>query len=75
MLEALGRRIEILLKGEAIHCYVENNKLLASFDTRNGLEIEVLTPFEIKLLEQGKYTDDDVKRKALELKQIANFTL
>lgn len=75
MLEELRRKIEMLLNDEAIHCYIENNKLLASFDTRNGLVVEVLTPFEMRLLEQGKYTDDDIKQKVLELKQIARFTL
>ena len=72
-LEELGTKLELADDEEIIYCFVDNDKLIATFTTREGLEIEVLTPQERRLLEQGQFTEEDFTRKLFELKQIANF--
>ena len=72
-LDELGTKLELADNEEVIYCYVDNNKLIATFTTREGLEVEVLTPQERKLLDQGQFTEEDFTRKLFELKQIANF--
>lgn len=71
-LEELGTAIELADDEEIIYCFVDNGKLIATFTTREGLEVEVLTPYEASLLEKGQLTEDDIVRKMFELKQIAN---
>ena len=72
-LEDVAMKIELLDDEEIIYCYVEDNKIIASFTTREGVIVEALTPYEIKQVEQGLFTEDDIVRKVFELKQIANF--
>ena len=72
-LEELGTKLELADDEEIIYCFVDNDKLIATFTTREGIEIEVLTPQERRLLEQGQFTEEDFTRKLFELKQIANF--
>ena len=72
-LDELGTKLELADDEEIIYCYVDNDKLIATFTTREGLEVEVLTPQEQKLLDQGQFTEEDFTRKLFELKQIANF--
>lgn len=72
-LDELGTKLELADDEEIIYCYVDNDKLIATFTTREGLEVEVLTPQERKLLDQGQFTEEDFTRKLFELKQIANF--
>ena len=74
-LEELGTQLELLDDEEIIYCYTEEDKLFTSFSTREGVIVEVLTPFERKLVKEGKYTDDDIARKEEELKQIAHFNV
>lgn len=72
-LEELGTKLELADDEEVIYCYVDNDKLYASFTTREDVLIEVLTPYERKLLNEGQFTEEDFTRKLFELKQIANF--
>ena len=72
-LEELGTQLELMDDEEVIYCYTENKKLFASFTTREGVIVEVLTPLERKLLANGELTESDIERKLFELKQIANF--
>lgn len=69
-LEELGTKLELMDDEEIIYCFVDNDKLIATFTTREGLEVEVLTPYERKLLEKGELTQNDIERKFFELKQI-----
>lgn len=71
-LEELGKVIEMEDYEEIIYCFVDNERLIATFTTRKDLEVEVLTPYEKQLLEQGQFTQDDIIRKVFELKTIAN---
>lgn len=73
MLEELGTKLELADDEEIIYCYVENDRLYASFSTREGVIVEVLTPYERKVLDQGQFTEEDFTRKLFELKQIAHF--
>ena len=43
------------------------------WEKKFDITVNVLTPYEKRLLEQGKYTEEDITRKYFELKQIANF--
>lgn len=72
-LEELGTKLELADDEEVIYCYVDNDILYASFSTREDVLVEVLTPYERKLLNEGQFTEDDFTRKLFELKQIANF--
>lgn len=72
-LEELAKKLELMDDEEVIYCYVEGNNIVASFSTREDITVNVLTPYEKRLLEQGKYTEEDITRKYFELKQIANF--
>ena len=72
-LEQLGTKLELADDEEIIYCFVDNDKLIATFTTRKGLEVEVLTPQERKLFDRGQFTEEDFTRKLFELKQIANF--
>ena len=72
-LQDVATKIELLDDEEVIYCYVEDNKIIASFTTREGVIVEALTPLEIKQVEQGQFTEEDIVRKVFELKQIANF--
>ena len=69
-LEELGTKLELMDDEEIIYCFVDNDKLIATFTTREGLEVEVLTPYERKLLDKGELTQNDIERKFFELKQI-----
>ena len=71
-LDELGKVIEMEDYEEVIYCFVDNEKLIATFTTRKDLEVEVLTPYENKLFKQGQFTQDDIIRKVFELKTIAN---
>lgn len=73
-LEELGTIIEMADDEEIIYCYVDEGRLIATFTTREGLEVEVLTPYERKLLEKGELTQNDIERKIFELKQIGGAT-
>lgn len=73
MLEELAKKLELMDDEEIIYCYVEGDNIVASFTTREDITVNVLTPYEKRLLEQGKYTEEDITRKYFELKQIANF--
>lgn len=72
-LEELAKELELMDDEEVIYCYVESDNIIASFITREDITVNVLTPYEKRLLEQGKYTEEDITRKYFELKQIANF--
>lgn len=72
-LDELGTKLELADDEEIIYCYVDNDKLYASFTTRENVLVEVLTPYERKLFDEGQFTEDDFTRKLFELKQIANF--
>ena len=72
-LEELAMKLELADDEENIYCYVDNDKLYASFNTRENVLIEVLTPQERRLFNQGQFTEEDFTRKLFELKQIANF--
>lgn len=72
-LDELAKQLELMDDEEIIYCYVENDNIVASFTTREDITVNVLTPYEKRLLEQGKYTEEDITRKYFELKQIANF--
>lgn len=69
-LDELGMKLEMMDLEEILYCFVDNDKLIATFSNREGLEIEVLTPYERQLLEKGKFTQNDIERKFFELKQI-----
>ena len=69
-LDELGTKLELMDDEEIIYCFVDNDKLIATFTTRKGLEVEVLTPYERKLLDKGELTQNDIERKFFELKQI-----
>ena len=69
-LDELGTKLELMDDEEIIYCFVDNDKLIATFTTREGLEVEVLTPYERKLLDKGELTQNDIERKFFELKQI-----
>ena len=71
-LEELGTAIEMADDEEIIYCFVDEGRLIATFTTRKDVEVEVLTPYEMRLLEQGQLTQDDIIRKMFELKTIAN---
>lgn len=72
-LEELAKELELMDEEEVIYCYVEGDNIIASFTTREDITVNVLTPYEKRLLEQGKFTKEDITRKYFELKQIANF--
>ncbi len=72
-LDELGTKLELADDEEIIYCYVDNDKLYASFTTREDVLVEVLTPQERKLFDKGQFSEDDFTRKLFELKQIANF--
>ena len=72
-LEELAKKLELMDDEEIIYCYVEGDNIVASFTTRENITVNVLTPYEKRLLEQGKYTEEDITRKYFELKQIASF--
>lgn len=69
-LDELGTKLELMDDEEIIYCFVDNDKLIATFTTREGLEVEVLTPYERKLLDKDELTQNDIERKFFELKQI-----
>ena len=69
-LDELGTKLELMDDEEIIYCFVDNDKLIATFTTRKELEVEVLTPYERKLLDKGELTQNDIERKFFELKQI-----
>ena len=71
-LEELGTAIEKADYEEIIYCFIDEGRLIATFTTRKGLEVEVLTPYERQLLEKRKFSQDDIIRKMFELKTIAN---
>jgi len=56
-----------------IHCFVSGGRLIATFTTRKDIEIEVLTPYEKRLLEQERFTQEDIFSKIFELKRISNY--
>ena len=72
-LDELGTKLKLADDEEVIYCYVDNDKLYASFSTREDVLVEVLTPQERKLFDKGQFTEEDFTRKLFELKQIANF--
>lgn len=72
-LDELGMKLELADEEEVIYCYVDNDKLYASFSTREDVLVEVLNPQERKLFDKGQFTEEDFTRKLFELKQIANF--
>lgn len=72
-LDELGMKLELADEEEIIYCYVDNDKLYASFSTREDVLVEVLTPQERKLFDKWQFTEEDFTRKLFELKQIANF--
>ena len=72
-LDELGTKLELADDEEIIYCYMDNDKLYASFTTREDVLVEVLTPQERKLFDKGQFSEDDFTRKLFELKQIANF--
>ena len=55
-LDELGTKLELADDEEVIYCYVDNDKLYASFTTREDVLIEVLSPYERKLLNEGQFT-------------------
>ncbi len=69
-LDELGTKLEMMDLEKILYCFVDNDKLIASFSNREGLEIEVLTPYERQLLKKGEFTQNDIERKFFELKQI-----
>ena len=72
-IEELAKKLELMDDKKVICCYIEYDNIVASFTTREGITVNVLTPYEKRLLEHGKFTDEDIIRKYFELKQIANF--
>ena len=66
----LGNWLEDMVGKGVIRCFVENNKLIAAFTMRKGLEVEVLTPQERRLFSEGEFSQNDMERKLFELKQI-----
>lgn len=72
-LNELGKRLELLDDEENIYCYVENDRLYASFSKREDVVVEVLTPYERQLVKKGKFFEDDIARKEAELQQLAHF--
>ena len=73
----LGELLELADDEENICCYVENDKLFASFTTRakENTIVEVLTPYERRLLDKGQFSNEDITRKFYELKQISDFKI
>jgi len=71
-LDELGTAIEMADDEEIIYCYVDEGRLIATFTTRENVEVEVLTPYERQLFDKGQFTQDDIVRKMFELKTIAN---
>lgn len=69
-LDELAINLEQIDGKRIIHCFVDNNKLIATFTMREGLEVEVLTPQERKALDEDNFTQNDLKQKYFELKQI-----
>lgn len=70
--EELARVIELADEEENIYCYEDNGKLFASFANREGVIVEVLTPMQLKLLNEGKLDNDDIVQIIYSLKRIAN---
>ena len=69
-LDELAIKLEHIERKGAIHCFVCNDKLIATFPMRKGLEVEVLTPQERKMLDEDDFTQNDIEQKLFELKQI-----
>ena len=69
-LDELGMKLELMDDEEILYCFVDNDKLIATFSTREGLEVEVLTPQERKMFDKGEFSQNDIERKFFELKQI-----
>ena len=70
ILDELAIKLEQIVGKGTIRCFVDNDKLIASFTMREGLEVEVLTPQERKALGENNFTQNDLERKVFELKQI-----
>ena len=66
----LGTKLESMDNEKTLSCFVENDRLIATFASRKEAEVEVLTPYERQLFEKGKWTQNDIERKFFELKQI-----
>ena len=69
-LDELKMKLESMDSDKILSCFVENDKLIATFANREEVEVEVLTPYERQLLEEGELTQNDIERKFFELKQI-----